>query len=122
MTGSSLHVLPVQSSFQLLGFDIPLCGPHVGSVPHITHGSTSQCLAAHCTFALPPRLLLAQCSHERHPRPAVSVAPQHQRFGNSHQALEGLMEILQRLDPFRHFANLSKRESIETYGLEEDFC
>jgi hypothetical protein len=49
----------------------------------------------------------------------VSAAAQHQRFGNSHQA--GLMGDLPRLDPFHHFANLSKRESIESYGLEEDF-
>jgi hypothetical protein len=104
MAGSSLHVLPVQLSFQRLRFDLPaLCGPHVGSVPHSTHGSTSQCLAAHCTFALSPRLLLAPCSHARHPRSrSVSVAAQHQRFGNSHQAgrTDG---NLPRLDPFRHF-------------------
>jgi len=78
------------------------CGPHVGSVPHSTHGSTSQCLAAHCTFALSPRLLLAPCSHARHPRSrSVSVAHQHQRFGNSHQARTGNLTATRPLPPFR---------------------
>jgi hypothetical protein len=52
------------------------CGPHIalGAVPHSTHGSTSQCLAAH-TFAFSPRLLPDPCSHARHPRSrSVSVA------------------------------------------------
>jgi hypothetical protein len=86
-------------------------GPHVGSVPHSTHGSTSQCLPAHCTFALSPRLLLAPCSHARHPRSrSVSVAAQDQRFRNSHQAgLMGIMGNLPRLDPLRHFANQKHR-------------
>jgi hypothetical protein len=73
---------------------------HFCGLPHSTHGSTSQCLAAHCTFALSPRLLLASC-------PCTTPTEQVRECCSPTPALGEQPSRLMRLDPFHHFANLS---------------
>ena len=86
---------------------------HFCGLPHSTHGSTSQCLAAHCTFALSPRLLLASC-------PCTTPTEQVRECCSPTPALGEQPSRLMRLDPFHHFANLSPSNRIAWWRIPVD--